>query len=238
MEHTKTGAWLVNSSGLVVYDCRFRNTIADGINLCVGMQSTIVTNCTTRGTGDDCFAIWPATYTTQTYTPGFNVITHCTGQLPFLGNGGAIYGGVSNRIEDCRFKGLNLRLRHTDRDIPGRNNRFCGTTVAQRCDLIRCGGYDPGCQWRAALQLCLDTYSSRHFRRQSQQSEHNQQHFRRPSVIGGNGTLSSAVAGQRVSIPNYGVGVGGRNGLWARSDAVGSMTVSGNLYHCRIQRDR
>ena len=45
------------------------------------------------------------------------------------------------------------------------------------------------------------------------------------SIIGGNGTLSSAVAAN-VSIPNYGVGVGGRNGLWARSDAVGSMTVS------------
>ena len=29
-----------------------------------------------------------------------------------------------------------------------------------------------------------------------------------------------------VNIPNYGLGGGGRNGLWARSDAVGSMTVS------------
>ena len=55
VEHTKTGAWLVNSSGLVVNGCRFRNTTADGINLCVGMRGTIVTNCTTRGTGDDCF---------------------------------------------------------------------------------------------------------------------------------------------------------------------------------------
>ena len=75
VEHTKTGAWLVNSSGLVVNGCRFRNTTADGINLCVGMRGTIVTNCTTRGTGDDCFPIWPATYTGATYTPGLNVIT-------------------------------------------------------------------------------------------------------------------------------------------------------------------
>src|SRR5208283_590552 len=49
VEHTKTGAWLVNSMGLLVDGCRFRNTIADGINLCVGMQSTTVTNCTSRG---------------------------------------------------------------------------------------------------------------------------------------------------------------------------------------------
>jgi hypothetical protein len=54
VEHTKTGAWLVNSSGLVVSDCRFRDTIADGCNLCVGMRGTTVTNCTARGTGDDC----------------------------------------------------------------------------------------------------------------------------------------------------------------------------------------
>ena len=66
VEHTKTGAWLVNSLGLVVNSCRFRDTIADGINLCVGMRGTTVTNCTARGTGDDCFPIWPATYTVQT----------------------------------------------------------------------------------------------------------------------------------------------------------------------------
>ncbi|HLZ88797.1 MAG TPA: glycosyl hydrolase family 28-related protein, partial [Puia sp.] len=70
VEHTKTGAWIVNSSGLVIDSCRFRNTIADGCNLAVGMQNTTVTNCTTRGTGDDCFAIWPATYTSQSYKPG------------------------------------------------------------------------------------------------------------------------------------------------------------------------
>ena len=31
------------------------------------------------------------------------MIRHCTGQLPFLANGGAIYGGADNRIEDCLF---------------------------------------------------------------------------------------------------------------------------------------
>jgi hypothetical protein len=56
VEHTKTGAWIINSQGLVMEDCRFRDTIADGCNLCVGMQNTTVTNCTTRGTGDDGFA--------------------------------------------------------------------------------------------------------------------------------------------------------------------------------------
>ena len=38
------------------------------------------------------------------------------------------------------------------------------------------------------------------------------------SIIGGTGVLSNAVAGN-VSIPNYGLGASGRNGLWARNDA-------------------
>jgi hypothetical protein len=226
VEHTKTGAWLINSSGLVVSDCRFRDTEADGINLCVGMHNTIVTNCTARGTGDDCFPIWPATYTGQTYIPGFNVITHCTAQVPFLANGGAVYGGVSNTIEDCVFSdityGCGILISTT---FPVGGNTFSGTTVAQRCDLIRCGGYDPGYQWRAALQLCLDTYSGGISGLNLNNLNITDSVSDGMSVIGGSGSLSGAVAAN-LSIPNYGIGASGRNGLWARNDAVGSMTVS------------
>jgi hypothetical protein len=101
VEHTKTGAWLVNSDGLVVEGCRFRDTIADGINLCIGMRNTTVRNCTARGTGDDCFAIWPATYNKSEYAPGHNRILNCTAQLPFLAQGFGIYGGDSNSVENC-----------------------------------------------------------------------------------------------------------------------------------------
>lgn len=226
VEHTKTGAWLVNSSGLIVSDCRFRDTIADGINLCVGMRSTTVTNCTARGTGDDCFPIWPATYTGQTYTPGLNVITHCTAQTPFLANGGAIYGGVGNQIQDCVFQdityGCGILISTT---FPVGANVFSGTTVAQRCDLIRDGGYDPGYQWRAALQLCLDTYSGGISNVNLNNLNITNSISDGMSVIGGTGMLTNAVAAN-VSIPNYGLGASGRNGLWARSDAIGSMIVS------------
>lgn len=102
VEHTKTGAWLVNSDGLVVEGCRFRDTIADGINLCVGMCNTTVRNCTSRGTGDDCFAIWPASYAKSTYHTGHNRIVNCTAQLPFLAQGFSIYGGDGNSVENCR----------------------------------------------------------------------------------------------------------------------------------------
>lgn len=233
VEHTKTGAWLVNSSGLVVSDCRFRNNIADGINLCVGMQSTTVTNCTARGTGDDCFAIWPATYLPQIYyLPVSNVITHCTAQTPFLANGGAIYGSAGNRIEDCLFQdmtyGCGILISTTFRVG---TNTFSGTTVAQRSDLLRCGGYDPnGYQWRAAFQLCLDWTNSGIPGVNLNNLNITDSISDGLSVIGGTGTgatgtLSGAVASY-VNITNYGKGPSGRNGLWARSDALGSMTIS------------
>jgi len=224
VEHTKTGAWIVNSQGLVVDSCRFRNTIADGINLCVGMRSTTVTNCAARGTGDDCFAIWPATYTSQTYSPGLNVITHCTAQSPFLANGGAIYGGASNRIEDCLSQdmpyGCGILISTT---FPVGANTFSGTTVAQRCDLVRCGGYDAGYAWRAALQLCLDHTNISGVNLNNLNITNSISDGL--SILGSAGTLSNTVAAN-VSIPDYGIGASGRHGLWARANAIGSMTVS------------
>ncbi len=60
LEHTKVGIWIYNGVNLVIEGCRFRDLIADGVNLCVGTSGTVIENCTARGTGDDCFAIWPA----------------------------------------------------------------------------------------------------------------------------------------------------------------------------------
>ena len=225
VEHTKAAAWIRNSRGLVVDGCRFRNTLADGINLNTGMRNATVTNCTARGTGDDCFAIWPAAGT-QSYQPGLNVITHCTGQLPFLANGGAIYGGADNRLEDCLFQdmpyGSGILISTT---FPVGTNAFSGTTIAQSSDLIRCGGYDVGYGWRGALQVCLDNYTNGIpgvLLNGVNISNSVSDGF---SVIGGTGTLSNALAAQ-VNIPNYGVGVSGRHGFWAASGTVGSLTVS------------
>ncbi len=228
VEHTKTGAWLTNSKGLIVDGCRFRDTIADGCNLAVGMESTIVTNCTARGTGDDCFPIWPATYTQQTYVPGFNLVTHCTGMLPFLANGGAIYGGISNSIQDCLFQdipyGCGILASTT---FPVGANTFSGITSILRCNLVRCGGYDPGYQWRAALQLCMDSYAGGIHGLVLGDVLITNSISDGMSIIGGNGVLSNAVAAN-VSIPNYGIGASGRNGLWVRNDATGGLSLMNN----------
>lgn len=225
VEHTKAAAWLYNSSGLVVDSCRFRDTLADGINLNRGMRGTIVTNCTARGTGDDCFAIWPSSGG-QNYAPGLNVITHCSGQVPFLANGGAIYGGTSNRIEDCLFQdlpyGCGVLLSTT---FPVGANVFAGTTTVQQCDLFRCGGYDEGYGWRAALQICLDSFASGISNVQLSSLNISNSISDGLSIIGGIGRLSNAVAFQ-VSIPNYGLGASGRHGAWASGESVGSLTFS------------
>ncbi len=227
VEHTKTGAWIVNSLGLVVNSCRFRDTIADGCNIDVGMESTTVTNCTTRGTGDDCFAMWPATYTPATYSPGLNVFTHCTGQVPFLANGGAIYGGANNQIVNCLFQDIPYDcgiLISTTFNVG--SFTFSGTTVAQGCELNRCGGLNMG----AGLQICLGTYNGGVTGLNLNNLNITNSACDGMSIIGGSGTsgqgtLSSAIMSY-VNIPNYGLGGGSHNGLWARSDAVGSMTVS------------
>jgi hypothetical protein len=234
--HTKTGIWLENANGLVIDSCRLRNTIADGINLNTGMRGTIVTNCTTRSTGDDCFAIWPENGA-QVYVIGLNVFTHCTAQLPFLANGGAIYGGEGNTIEDCAFTdipyGCGIYIAGTF--AIGSNNEFSGTTIAQRCNLTRCGGRDPnGWSWRAALTIVPGSGSY-----VQNITNLNINHINITNSLcyavevlnnANSGVVSNATMNV-VNISNYGVQVDGVYGVWAGlwngNNIVGSLNVSG-----------
>lgn len=237
IEHTKTGVWIYNGSQLTIAGCRFRDLIADGVNLCVGTTDTVVEDCTARGTGDDCFAIWPVPADqefVQRSDPGRNVIRHCTGQLPFLANGGALYGGADNRIEDCRFEditagcGILISTTFLTSD-EGRkiDNNFSGTTVVRDCDLIRCGGYDHDWAWRAALQFCLDR---RRIPRVAIRGVTIRDSFSdgisvlAPGSAKGEGTLGPTTL-DHVQVDGVGLGTKGR-GLWIRADARGELTVT------------
>jgi hypothetical protein len=163
IEHTKVGMWIENSSKLVITGCRMRNTIADGINFCVGMNQSTIDNCSARGTGDDCFAIWPTIYDKQQFTPGLNLITHCTAQLPFLANGAAIYGANSNQIKNCFFSDISQGSAilisttfPTENKAVNINNNFSGTTVVENCDIKTSGGFDHEWDWRGAFEICVD----------------------------------------------------------------------------------
>ena len=238
IEHTKVGMWFYVCSNVVVDGCRIRNTLADGINFCVDTRSSVVQNCTTRNTGDDCFAMWPAAsdqrFVQQAPVPGDNVFRHCTGQLPFLANGGAIYGGANNHIEDCLFTdispgcGILLSTTFPTADDSGKvDNNFSGTTVVQDCDLVRCGGYDHDWAWRAAFQLCMDRRSISGVKVSNVNIEDSISDgfsIVAPGSKVGQGTLSNARL-ENVRIPNYGIGADARHGLWVRDDACGSVTI-------------
>lgn len=238
IEHTKVGIWIYNGVNLLIEGCRLRDTLADGINLCVGTSGTVIQNCTTRGTGDDCFAIWPAAsdqgFAGQGPRSGNNVIRHCTGQLPFLANGGAIYGGLNNRIEDCRFidigTGCGILISTTfptsDETLKIDNN-FSGTTLVSNCELVRCGGYDHDWAWRGSLQICMDRrcisgLTVRHVTIQDSISSG-------ITIVGpgspkGEGTLSNSVLDE-VKVVNSGMSGSEHHDLWVRTDADGGVTL-------------
>ncbi len=238
LEHTKVGIWIYNGTNLVIDGCRFRDTIADGVNLCVGTSGTVIQNCSARGTGDDCFAIWPAAsdqgFVGKGPQSGNNVIRRCTGQLPFLANGAAIYGGADNRVEDCRFSdvgtGCGILISTTfptsDENLKIDNN-FSGTTLATNCELLRCGGYDHSWAWRGSLQICMDRRSisgltiSRVTIRDSISSGLT---IVAPGIGKGEGTLSDARL-EQVSITNSGIGGSPHHDLWIREDAAGGINL-------------
>jgi Pectate lyase superfamily protein len=232
VEHTKAAAWIYNSSGLVVDNCRFRNTLADGINVNYAMQNTLVTNCTTRGTGDDCFAMWPAPVSGN-YTPGNNVITHCTGQLPFLANGGAIYGGANNRIEDSLFSDLPYGCGLLFSTTFNVSFTFSGTNVAQRCDVIRCGGYDGGYGWRSAVQIVMDNTNYHGISGVNLNNLNIIDSISSGlSILGSAGPLANATA-TSVNIPDYNLNnISDQHAWWARclnGCPSGSLTASNSV---------
>lgn len=229
VEHTKTGLWINNSSHLVVDGCRLRNTVADGANLCVGVRGSVIQNCTARGTGDDCFAFWPATYLPQEFAPGFNVLRHCTGQLPFLANGAAIYGGEGNTIEDCLFSdvtsGCGVLISTT---FPTVDNGFAGMTVVRDCELVRCGGFDQAQSSCAALQICLGLRSIsgvRFSRLVVRDSVSNGFGIVAPNQQIGAAVALSDTQCEDVNILHDSVGSKERHGLWIDKDARGSIAI-------------
>jgi hypothetical protein len=251
VEHTKVGMWFYGCANLVIDRCRLRNTMADGINLCTHTMDSVVQNCTTRNTGDDCFAIWPAAFdhsVIQTSPPpGRNVVRRCTAELPYLANGGAIYGGADNRIEDCVFSdisvGCGVLISSTFPTADASHKidyNFSGVTVVRNCELNRCGGFDHDWAWRAALQICVDQRDisgvsisgvdirdslSDGFSVVGPGARIGPDAGKVPASILAPTTLAHARL-DRVDIRGVGLGAPGRHGLWVQEDARGSLSIA------------
>ena len=235
VEHTKVGCWPSNSDGLVIRDCRMRDLIADGYNLNVGMRNTLVNNCTARGTGDDCFAIWPTTPeitqaipASQVYAPGYNVIDHCTGELNFVASGGAIYGAPGNKITNCLFRDISVGCGVLISGLFGEGtNYFSGTTTVSNCDLIRTGGYDsntPG--WWAGLRLAMNSagVTNAGLPGLTVSNVNIEDSLAYGVAIEASQPLDNAIL-KNVHIGNFGLAQPGFHAIWANPEAVGSMTI-------------
>jgi alpha-1,3-glucanase-like protein len=235
VEHTKVGCWPSNSNGLIIFDCRMRDLIADGYNLNVGMRHTLVTNCTARGTGDDSFAIWPTTPQitqaippVQVYSPGYNTIDHCTAGLNFVASGGAIYGAPGNKITNCLFEDIPVGCGILISGLFGEGtNYFSGTTTVADCDLIRTGGYDsntPG--WWAGLRLAMNSagVTNAGLPGLTVSNVNIEDSLAYGVAIEASQPLDNAIL-KNVNIGNFGLAQPGFHAVWANPQAVGSMTL-------------
>ncbi|NYE19696.1 glycosyl hydrolase family 28-related protein [Microbacterium immunditiarum] len=137
--HTKTGLWVdAGTDGFAAVGIRVRDTYADGVHLHGGVTDARVEHAAVRNTGDDAMAMWSSGGSVTRGT-----FSHATVQVPLLGNGAAIYGGDSNRIADSVISdtltapaGIAVSTRFNP--VP-----FSGTTVVERNDIFRGGGWEP-----------------------------------------------------------------------------------------------
>ncbi len=108
VEHCAVGAWIgqyvqggiTHADGFLMIGCRFRNTYADGINLCKGTSNAIVEHCNFRNNGDDGMAIWSA--------DGLecinNTFRYNTAENGWRAAGAALYGGKDNKFYNIIIK--------------------------------------------------------------------------------------------------------------------------------------
>ncbi|MCC8070591.1 MAG: hypothetical protein LIO90_02170 [Bacteroidales bacterium] len=97
-DHFECGAWIADYSGaatdgLEISYCRFRNNYADGVNLCSGVENSIVSHCSFRNNGDDDMAIWSSSTSKMS---AHNTFSYCTAENNWRASSLAFYGGNDN----------------------------------------------------------------------------------------------------------------------------------------------
>lgn len=105
IENTTTGMWISDldaphsiSDGLVIRNCRIRNTFADGINLAGGTRNTTVENSHFRSTGDDALASWSSGHERGLGMTQNNRMRYNTIECGYRAGGIAIFGGQGHRV--------------------------------------------------------------------------------------------------------------------------------------------
>jgi hypothetical protein len=100
IHHTKVGLWFDGPmSGLTVRNNIVVDSIADGMNLHLGVSNVRASHNFVRNSGDDGLAMWSES-NPQGLANHDNVYDHNTVQTPVLANDIAIYGGSDNAVTD------------------------------------------------------------------------------------------------------------------------------------------
>lgn len=150
IEHMKCAFWVSNAgeeqgpSKLRITGCRFRNLMADAVNLCNGTRDSMVDNTQVRNTGDDALAAWSPAHNGP--AGGHNTFAHNHVQSPWVASGIALYGGgpfrvVGNTVRDTVTTGSGIYVSANFGAHP-----FTGLVDVSSNRLERCGAHesDPG----------------------------------------------------------------------------------------------
>ncbi|MFC6884891.1 discoidin domain-containing protein [Actinomadura yumaensis] len=167
-EHVVCLLWGSNVDGSTIRNSRIRNTWADGLNLTNGSSDNHVSDIETRTTGDDSFALFPATDNHDEQQTG-NVYENLTSLLTWRAAGLAVYGGGGNTFRNIHiadtlvYSGITIgTLRFGG--IPARGFESTPQTRFEHISLVRAGGHFWGQQTFPALWLFSGEYPFRGIR--------------------------------------------------------------------------
>ncbi|MFE4862818.1 discoidin domain-containing protein [Streptomyces sp. NPDC056670] len=161
VEHMMCLYWGTNTDHITIKNTRVRDLYADGINLTNGSSDNTISNVEARSTGDDSFALFPATDINNADETG-NVFENLSALLTWRAAGFAVYGGTANTFRNLyaadmlTYPGLTIGTLKFG-SIPALG---FGTdpTDFQGVSLVRSGGHFWGAQAFGALWMYSAEY--------------------------------------------------------------------------------
>ncbi|MFD0683863.1 discoidin domain-containing protein [Actinomadura fibrosa] len=167
-EHVVCLFWGTNVDTSTIKNARIRDTWADGLNFTNGSSGNLVSNVETRTTGDDSFALFPATDNVNEQETG-NVFENLTSLLTWRAAGLAVYGGGGNTFRNIHiadtlvYSGITIATLRFG-SIPALGFESSPQTRFENISLVRAGGHFWGQQTFPALWLFSGEYPFRGIR--------------------------------------------------------------------------
>ncbi|MEO5873702.1 MAG: discoidin domain-containing protein [Streptosporangiaceae bacterium] len=168
VEHMICMFWATDVTNSTVKNSRIRDTWADGVNLTNGSSNNTITNIETRTSGDDSFALFPATDHSSRQETG-NVFANLTSLLTWRAAGLAVYGGADNHFRNIyiadtlTYSGVTVGTLKFG-GIPALGFESTPQTTFENISLVRDGGHFWGQQVFPALWIYSAEYPFRGLR--------------------------------------------------------------------------